>query len=86
MAELDEALFSLENILDFKATIGYENAQDCLNLEIKWMGQDQTAAALDAVRSNIPLTQQIAIRVQSSDTLPVTMSKRVIVDQRTPTN
>ncbi|MBZ0304531.1 MAG: AMP-binding protein, partial [Anaerolineae bacterium] len=57
MAELDEALFSLENILDFKATIGYENAQDCLNLEIKWMGQDQTAAALDAVRSNIPLTQ-----------------------------
>jgi hypothetical protein len=57
MAELDEALFPLSGLLDFRATLTRENGRDRLHIEIDAMECDaermvfHARSALDAIPS-----------------------------------
>jgi hypothetical protein len=92
IADLDEALFSLESVLDFAATVSREGAQDCLRLEVKVVEdtQDSIAGAIDATLESIPAIQlartsgqlDVGVAVQKTRSVMARPIKRTILDVR----
>lgn len=60
MSDLDDALFPIEAVLDFAATITRKENQDCLNLEIQVAPGARTAvsAALGPALDSVPVLRQ----------------------------
>jgi phenylacetate-coenzyme A ligase PaaK-like adenylate-forming protein len=93
IADLDEALFSLESVLDFAATISREGVQDCLQLEVRVVeGTDgNIAGAIDAALESIPAIQlartsrqlDVLVVVQATRLVIARPIKRTIIDVRT---
>ncbi len=82
MADLDEALFAVEGVLDFRASVEDERGRDCLTLQIRWVDHEDADAALDALHAAVPLARQMAVRIQSVDAFAASMAKRAIADAR----
>lgn len=82
MADLDEALFAVESVLDFRASVTHERGRDGLSLQIRWGNHENPHAALDALHAAVPLSRQIDVRIQSADGFPAGTAKRAIVDTR----
>ncbi|MBX3082022.1 MAG: phenylacetate--CoA ligase family protein [Anaerolineae bacterium] len=82
MADLDEALFGIEAIRDFRAAVEREQGRDCLVLDMAWNAQEDLTTTLDALLSAVPILQGVGVRVQSAGTLAASMAKRVIMDRK----
>lgn len=82
MADLDEALFGIEAIRDFRAAVEREQGRDCLVLDVAWNAQEDLTTTLDALLSAVPILQGVGVRVQSAGTLAASMAKRVIMDRK----
>lgn len=77
MADLDEALFPLDGVLNFRATVRRENGLDTLQLEVKLTGELEPARVVQAAQT---LTSRVTVQLVSD--LPTGMAKRAIVDTR----
>ncbi|GIK63469.1 MAG: hypothetical protein BroJett018_12630 [Chloroflexota bacterium] len=77
MADLDEALFPLDGVLNFRATVLRENGLDTLQLEVKFIGELEPARVVQAAQT---LTSRVTVQLVSD--LPTSMAKRAIVDTR----
>ncbi|MCQ3929802.1 MAG: phenylacetate--CoA ligase family protein [Chloroflexi bacterium] len=80
MADLDEILFSFEDVLDFRVIVRRENGDDMLQLEVKMRNGSKLERVNEFKVALLPLTQHIAIQIVP--TLPTSMAKRAIVDTR----
>jgi phenylacetate-coenzyme A ligase PaaK-like adenylate-forming protein len=93
MADLDEALFSIESVLDFTATISREGAQDRLRLEVKVVegASDNMVDALDAALESVPAIKlartshqlDVVVAVQKTRSVIARPIKRTIMEMRT---
>jgi len=95
IAELDEALFPMEGLLDFEASISREDNRDRLHIELSLRDAGNRRApdrALDALRT-VPAIRLAELRgdlvvtlAQRPHALPATGStaKRTLVDNRNP--
>ncbi len=93
MADLDEALFSIADTLDFTATISRQTAQNGLQLKVRAVEgtNDNVAGTIEAALKSIPAIQlaraarQLTVRVAVEKTRSVTARpiKRTIKDVRT---
>jgi phenylacetate-CoA ligase len=93
IADLDEALFPIEELLDFRATLTCEESRDCLCVELSARDTGDTAIigrALDALRTilaigSAELRGDLALRVvlhNPSARSIVSSAKRTIKDKR----
>ena len=78
MADLDEAVFAVDGVLNFAAEVSREGGRDMLTLRVKMVPDHDVGAVTMALSSVAPC----AVRVIAVDTLPATMAKRAIVDKR----
>jgi phenylacetate-CoA ligase len=93
MADLDEALFSINSVLDFVVIVSREEAQDCLQLAVKVVeGADNTiTGAIDAALESISAIQlartsrqlDVVVAVQKTRSVIARPIKRAIRDVRT---
>lgn len=89
MADLDEALFSVDGVLDFSAKLARDGENDVLELavEAQSAAADTLSEAIRARLTTIPACQpdrlQINVLVLTGETSALrTMGKRAIVDER----
>jgi len=89
MADLDEALFSVEGVLDFSAALAHEDGGDVLRISVETAaaGADALSAALREALTKIPTCQSdklsIDMQVRTGNQSTVrNMGKRAIVDER----
>ncbi|MBZ0317677.1 MAG: AMP-binding protein [Anaerolineae bacterium] len=80
MADLDEILFSFEDVLDFRVTVRRENGGDTLQVEVKITDHSKIKQTEKFKKALLPLTHHVAIQVLPS--LHTSMAKRAIVDTR----
>ena len=93
MADLDEALFSIADVLDFTAAISRDGRRDCLRLEVKVVEgtNDDIAGAIDAALESIPAVEsartsdqlEVVAAVQKTRSVISRPIKRTIMDRRT---
>lgn len=82
MADLDEALFAIDGVLNFTATMIRENERDCLHLEVKIAEGRRLMAIIQAITAAVPDAQYFDLRVSLVSTIPPGMAKRSIIDRR----
>jgi phenylacetate-coenzyme A ligase PaaK-like adenylate-forming protein len=82
MADLDEALFAIDGVLNFTATMVNESGRDCLQLDVKIAEDRRVMTVVQAITTAVPYTQYFDLRVSSANTLPPSMAKRTIIDRR----
>jgi hypothetical protein len=84
MADLDTALFAIDGVVNFTATLVRENRRDCLRLEVQLAGDLNTtqAALTGSIHQGIAQLQSIDLEISLVDRIPLSMAKRVIVDRR----
>lgn len=80
IADLDEILFSFEDVLDFRVMVRHKNGDDMLQLEVKTRNGSKLERVNEFKAALLPLTQRVAIQIVP--TLPTSMAKRAIVDTR----
>lgn len=94
MADLDDALFPIEAVLDFAATVTREENQDCLHLEVRVApeARDAIAAAVGRALDSVPGFGQARLSGQLKVTLDLedrcfrdlrSPTKRLLMDRRT---
>lgn len=83
MADLDEALFAIEGVLNFTATRVSDAGRDCLHLAVKIAADRQTLPVIQAITAAVPYTEYFDLRVSTVDAIPPNMAKRTIIDRRT---
>ncbi len=82
MADLDEALFAVDGVLNFTATMTNENGRDRLQLEVKIAEDRRTIPVIQAVMAVVPYTPYFDLRVSSVNAIPSSMAKRTLIDRR----
>ncbi len=82
MADLDEAIFAIDGVLNFAATLSRENGHDCLQLEIKVADDARVVPIIQAITRAIPFRQYLDVQVSTVNALPASMAKRSIIDRR----
>jgi phenylacetate-coenzyme A ligase PaaK-like adenylate-forming protein len=82
MADLDEALFAIDGVLNFTATMLHDNGHDSLQLEVKIAEDRRFMPAIQAITAAVPYAQYFNLRVSTVDTIPPSMAKRTIIDRR----
>jgi phenylacetate-coenzyme A ligase PaaK-like adenylate-forming protein len=82
MADLDEAVFAIEGVLNFTATLTRENGHDCLHLEVKIADGHKVLPVVQAVSKAAALMRDVNVRVSSVKDIPPSMAKRTILDRR----
>jgi hypothetical protein len=82
MADLDEALFVIDGVLNFTATMLNDNGHDCLHLDVKIAEGRRVMPAIQAITAAVPHTQYFNLRVSAANTIPLSMAKRTIIDRR----
>lgn len=89
MAELDEALFSVDGVLEFLAVLTREGTHDVLDLRVEAAGTARAglSAAIRAALRQIPACRpdqlQVRLAVEMNGLSP-TAAKRTIIDNRPP--
>lgn len=82
MADLDEAVFAIEGVLNFTATLTRENGHDCLHLEVKIADGHKVLSVAQAVSKAVAALPDLDVRVLSVKDMPPSMAKRTILDRR----
>lgn len=92
LAELDEALFAVPGVIDFRATMTSETRGElCIDASVIWDAGADAATALQAALRRIPAIRRaleegvLSIRVQVSPQMPQApppLAKRLIADRR----
>ena len=82
MADLDEALFAIDGVVNFTATMTNENGRDSLQLEVKIAEDRRVVPVVKAVTAAVPYAQYFDLRVSSVNVIPASMAKRTITDRR----
>jgi phenylacetate-CoA ligase len=82
MADLDEALFAIDGVLNFTATMVNDNGRDGLHLTVKITEDRRTTPVLQAITAAVPYAQYFNLRVSAVDSIPPSMAKRTIIDRR----
>ncbi len=82
MADLDEALFAIDGVLNFTATMLNDNGSDCLYLEVKIAEDRRTMPIIQSIAAAVPCAQYFSLRVSTVDAIPPSMAKRTILDRR----
>jgi phenylacetate-CoA ligase len=85
MADLDEALFAIDGVLNFTAIMANENGRDCFQIAVKLAEGCQPVSIIQTITANVPYTQSFDLRVSIVDNLPPSMAKRTIIDRRNHT-
>ncbi|MBI5928027.1 MAG: AMP-binding protein [Chloroflexi bacterium] len=80
MADLDEALFAVDSVLDFRATVCHEDERDKLQLDVRLTDQSALDRLQHVVQTVLPLTTYVSVQIVP--TLPTSMAKRAIMDMR----
>ncbi len=63
MADLDEALFAIDGVLNFTATMIRENERDRLHLEVKIAEGRRIMSVIQAITAAVPIAQYFDLRV-----------------------
>ncbi|MBP7687596.1 MAG: phenylacetate--CoA ligase family protein [Thermoflexales bacterium] len=82
MADLDEAVFALDGVLNFTATLTRENGHDGLHLEVKIADGHKVLSVVQAVSKAVAALHDVDVRVSSVKDIPPSMAKRTILDRR----
>ncbi len=82
MADLDEALFALDGVMNFTATLTRENGHDCLHLEVKIADGHRVLSVVQAVSKAVAGLCDFDVRVSSVKDIPPSMAKRTLLDRR----
>jgi phenylacetate-coenzyme A ligase PaaK-like adenylate-forming protein len=82
MADLDEALFAIDGVLNFTATMTHDHGRDCLHVDVQTVEDWRAASAIQLITAAVPHTQYFDVRVSSVNTIPSSMVKRTIIDRR----
>jgi phenylacetate-coenzyme A ligase PaaK-like adenylate-forming protein len=82
MADLDEALFAINGVLNFTATMTHENGHDCLHLAVKIAEDHRALLVVKAITTAVPYGRYFDLRVSSVTAIPPSMAKRTIIDRR----
>ena len=82
MADLDEALFAIDGVLNFTAAMTHENGHDCLHLEVKIAEDRRVMPTIQAITAAVPYAQHFNLRASTVDVIPPSMAKRTIIDRR----
>jgi phenylacetate-CoA ligase len=84
MADLDEALFAIDGVLNFTATVLNDNGLDCLHLEVKVVQGQSTTSVIPMIKMAVPYShaQRFDLCVSVVEAIPPNMAKRTISDRR----
>jgi phenylacetate-coenzyme A ligase PaaK-like adenylate-forming protein len=82
MADLDEALFAIDGVLNFTATMTDDHGRNGLHLEVKIAEDRRTMPVIQAITAAVPAAQYFSLRVSTVDVIPPSMAKRTIIDRR----
>jgi phenylacetate-CoA ligase len=82
IADLDEALFAIDGVLNFTATILNDTGQDCLHLAVKIAEDCCEAPVIRAIATAVSPSPYSDLRVSSVNVIPSSMAKRTIIDRR----
>ncbi|HTP08556.1 MAG TPA: AMP-binding protein, partial [Anaerolineae bacterium] len=84
MADLDEALFAIDGVLNFTATMLNEGGRDCLHLEVKIADDRRTMPVIQSITAAVSYlhTQRFDLRISTVDVIPPNLAKRTIIDRR----
>jgi hypothetical protein len=83
MADLDEAVFAIDGVLNFTATMTNDHGHACLNLAVKVADDRRVMRVIQAITAAVPYASYFDLRVSSIDSIPPSMAKRTIIDRRT---
>ncbi|HEX2908885.1 MAG TPA: hypothetical protein VHO69_18580, partial [Phototrophicaceae bacterium] len=78
LADLDEILFSIPEVLDFAAAVTHDQGHDCLKIEVQLTDNQ----ALNTVVQTVSQRFAGVVQVAPVATIPATMAKRRLVDRR----
>jgi len=82
MADLDEALFRIEGVLNFTATMFHEHIRTRLDIEVQVVEDHNIPSVIQSTTDAIPRAQDFDVRVSAVKTIPASMAKRTIIDRR----
>jgi phenylacetate-CoA ligase len=82
MADLDEALFAIDGVLNFTATMLNDHGRDGLHLEVEIAKDQRVMPIIQAVTAAVPYAQHFNLRVSTVAAIPPGMAKRTIRDRR----
>jgi phenylacetate-CoA ligase len=85
MADLDEALFAVDGVLNFTAALMHENNHDCLQINVKIADGGKLLPVVQAIAKAVPQSRYFDVRVSSVADIPPGMAKRTIIDRRNHT-
>ncbi len=82
IADLDEALFAVDGVLNFTAALTRENSHDCLQLDVKIADGGKLLPVVQALSKAVPQSRYFDVRVSSVTDIPASLAKRTIIDRR----
>jgi phenylacetate-coenzyme A ligase PaaK-like adenylate-forming protein len=82
MADLAEARFAIDDVLNFTATLLNDTGQACLHRAVKIADERRAQSIIQAIRAAVPASQELSVRVVVVETIPPSMAKRTILDRR----
>lgn len=82
MADLDEALFAIKDVLNFTATLSRDAGRDQLQVAVKTIGAADATPIVKQALAALPVLSDMLISVTTVQNIPPSMAKRTIVDQR----
>jgi phenylacetate-CoA ligase len=85
IADLDEALFAIDGVLNFTATLTQENGRVSLALEVMLAEDRRTLPIIQAITAAVPYAQCFNLRVSTVESIPPGMAKRALRDRRNHT-
>ncbi|MCC7206135.1 MAG: phenylacetate--CoA ligase family protein [Anaerolineae bacterium] len=84
MADLDEALFALDGVLNFTATLAREDQRDVLHIAVQMAAGADPARTLRSAASALARFDSVNVhmRISQIDSIPASLAKRRISDLR----
>lgn len=82
LADLDEALFALDGVLNFTASLTRNEHGDNLQLALKTVNSHRVDAAVRHALSALPALNGVALDLTCVDNIPSSMAKRTLLDRR----
>ena len=84
MADLDEALFAIDGVLNFTATLLQIDHRDQLHIEVKAQADRDVTALIPIALMPFSTTHGFKVSVSQVQNIPASMAKRTIFDRRQP--
>ncbi len=85
MADLDEALFAVDQVLNFTATLDNDGGHNHLQLDLKTIGDVDVAPTVRQALARLPVLNDTTINLTTVQSIRSSMAKRTIIDWRTST-